>query len=164
MIHLALKTFLMEQNNFKKYFSILIFFLLIVGCQYQLVQNSFIELEKIEFGSSINNSFKTKTSKFFSTNSSNNNLRLKILSVKFKKKNFYGGAAARAQQIEIIGELEYIFSNSVINKNGTLRTSSWIPVNEANPLSEIVAQKTIIEELEFVLLEKLMEEYWSVES
>jgi len=154
----------MEQNNFKKYFSILIFFLLIVGCQYQLVQNSSIELEKIEFGSSINNSFKTKTSKFFSTNSSNNNLRLKILSVKFKKKNFYGGAAARAQQIEIIGELEYIFSNSVINKNGTLRTSSWIPVNEANPLSEIVAQKTIIEELEFVLLEKLMEEYWSVES
>ena len=164
MIHLALKTFLMEQNKFKKYFSILVSFLLIVGCQYQLVQNSFIELEKIEFGSSINNSFKTKTSKFFSTNSSNNNLRLKILSVKFKKKNFYGGAAARAQQIEIIGELEYIFSNSVINKNGTLRTSSWIPVNEANPLSEIVAQKTIIEELEFVLLEKLMEEYWSVES
>ena len=164
MIHLALKTFLMEQNKFKKYFSILISFLLIVGCQYQLVQNSSIELEKIEFGSSINNSFKAKTSKFFSTNSSNNNLRLKILSVKFKKKNFYGGAAARAQQIEIIGELEYIFSNSVINKNGTLQTSSWIPVNEANPLSEIVAQKTIIEELEFVLLEKLMEEYWSIES
>ena len=164
MIHLALKTFLMEQNKFKKYFSILISFLLIVGCQYQLVQNSFIELEKIEFGSSINNSFKTKTSKFFSTNSSNNNLRLKILSVKFKKKNFYGGAAARAQQIEIIGELEYIFSNSVINKNGTLQTSSWIPVNEANPLSEMAAQKIIIEELEFVLLEKLMEEYWSIES
>ena len=164
MIHLALKIFLMGQSNFKKYFSILIFFLLIVGCQYQLVQNSFIELEKIEFGSSINNSFKTKTSKFFSTNSSNNNLRLKILSVKFKKKNFYGGAAARAQQIEIIGELEYIFSNSAINKNGTLQTSSWIPVNEANPLSEMAAQKIIIEELEFVLLEKLMEEYWSIES
>ena len=164
MIHLALKTFLMEQNKFKKYFSILISFLLIVGCQYQLVQNSFIELEKIEFGSSINNSFKTKTSKFFSTNSSNNNLRLKILSVKFKKKNFYGGAAARAQQIKIIGELEYIFSNSAINKNGTLQTSSWIPVNEANPLSEMAAQKIIIEELEFVLLEKLMEEYWSIES
>ena len=164
MIHLALKIFLMGQSNFKKYFSILIFFLLIVGCQYQLVQNSSIELEKIEFGSSINNSFKAKTVKYFSINSSNNNLRLKILSVKFKKKNFYGGAAARAQQIEIIGELEYIFSNSAINKNGTLQTSSWIPVNEANPLSEMAAQKIIIEELEFVLLEKLMEEYWSIES
>ena len=164
MIHLALKTFLMEQNKFKKYFSILISFLLIIGCQYQWVQNSYIELEKIEFGSSINNSFKAKTVKYFSTNSSNNNLHLKIISVKFKKKNFYGGAAARIQQIEIIGELEYIFSNSVISKNGTLQTSSWIPVNEANPLSEMVAQKTIIEELEFVLLEKLMEEYWSIES
>ena len=164
MIHLALKIFLMGQSNFKKYFSILIFFLLIVGCQYQLVQNSSIELEKIEFGSSINNSFKAKTVKYFSINSSDNNLRLKILSVKFKKKNFYGGAAARAQQIEIIGELEYIFSNSAINKNGTLQTSSWIPVNEANPLSEMAAQKIIIEELEFVLLEKLMEEYWSIES
>tara|TARA_B100001057_G_scaffold326881_1_gene327166 strand:+ start:233 stop:697 length:465 start_codon:yes stop_codon:yes gene_type:complete len=154
----------MEQNKFKKYFSILISFLLIAGCQYQLVQNSSVELEKIEFGSSINNSFKAKTVKYFSTNSSNNNLRLKILSVKFKKKNFYGGAAARAQQIEIIGELKYIFSNSAINKNGALQTSSWIPVNEANPLSEMVAQKTIIEELEFVLLEKLIEEYWSIES
>ena len=154
----------MEQNKFKKYFSILISFLLIVGCQYQLVQNSSVELEKIEFGSSINNSFKAKTVKYFSTNSSNNNLSLKILSVNFKKKNFYGGAAARAQQIEIIGELKYIFSNSAVNKNGALQTSSWIPVNEANPLSEMVAQKTIIEELEFVLLEKLIEEYWSIES
>ena len=154
----------MEQNKFKKYFSILISLFLIASCQYKWVQNSSIELEKIEFGSSIKDSFKAKTVKFFSTNSSNNNLRLKILSVKFKKKNFYGGAAARAQQIEIIGELKYIFSNSAVNKNGTLQTSSWIPVNEANPLSEIVAQKTIIEELEFVLLEKLMEEYWSVEN
>ena len=154
----------MEQNKFKKYFSILISLFLIASCQYKWVQNSSIELEKIEFGSSIKDSFKTKTVKFFSINSTNNNLRLKILSVKFKKKNFYGGTAARAQQIEIIGELEYIFSNSAINKNGTLKTSSWIPVNEANPLSEITAQKTIIDELEFVLLEKLIEEYWLIES
>ena len=68
---------------------------LIASCQYQWVQNSSIELEKIEFGSSIKDSFKTKTVKFFSTNSTNNNLRLKILSVKFKKKNFYGGTGAR---------------------------------------------------------------------
>ena len=154
----------MEQNKFRKYFSILISFFLVAGCQYQWVQNSSVELEKIEFGSSIKDSFKTKTVKFFSTNSTNNNLRLKILSVKFKKKNFYGGTGARAQQIEIIGELEYIFTNSAINKNDTLKASSWIPVNEANPLSEITAQKTMIDELEFVLLEKLIEEYWLIES
>ena len=154
----------MEQNKFKKYSSILLSFFLISGCQFQWVQNSSIELEKIEFGSSIKDSFKAKTVKFFSTNSSNNNLRLKILSVKFKKKNFYGGDAARARQIEIIGELEYIFSNSAFDRNGTLKTSSWMPVNEVNPLSEITAQKTMIEELEFLLLEKLIEEYWLIEN
>ena len=164
MTHQALKTFLMEQNKSKKYFSILICLIFIVGCQYQWVQNSSIELKKIEFGSSIDNSFKNKTIKYFSTDSSNNNLNLKILNLKFKKKNFYGGVSARAKQIELIGELEYIFTNSIIKKKGTLRTSNWIPVNEANPLSEIGAQKTIIEELEFVLLEKLAEEYWLIES
>ena len=154
----------MEQNKFKKYFSILISLFLIASCQYQWVQNSSIEIEKIEFGSSVRDSFKSKTIKYFSINSSNNNLSLEISNVRFKKKNFYGGAAARAKQIEIIGELEYIFSNSAMKKNGTLKTSSWIPVNEVNPLSEINAQKTIIEELEFVLLEKLIQEYWLIEN
>ena len=154
----------MEQNKSKKYFSILISLFVIVGCQYNWVQSGPIELEEIEFGSNVKDSFKGKTKKYFSTKLSNDNLSLKILNVEFKKKNFYGGAAARAKQIEIIGELEYIFSNSAINKNGTLKTSHWIPVNEANPLSEIIAQKTIIEELEFELLEKLIEEYWLIES
>ena len=154
----------MEQNKFKKYFSILISFFLIVGCQYNLVHSSPVELKKIEFGSSVKDSFKGKTVKYFSVNSSNNNLSLKILNVKFKKKNYYGGAAARAKQIEIIGELEYIFVNSAMNKNGTLKTSSWMPVNEANPLSEMIAQKKIIEELEFKLIEKLMGEYWLIEN
>ncbi len=153
----------MEQSKFKRYFLILISLYLIVGCQYQWVQNSSIELQKIEFGPSIKDPFKEKTAKYFSANLANNNLNLKILNVKFKKKNFYGGAAARAKQIEIIGELEYIFSNSVLKKNGTLKTSSWIPVNEINPLSEIIAQKTKIEELEFLLLKKLAEEYWLIE-
>ena len=154
----------MEHNKFKKYCSILISFFLIIGCQYNLVQRSPVELEKIEFGSSVKDSFKGKTVKYFSINSSNSNQNLKILNVKFKKKNYYGGTAARAKQIEIIGELEYIFVNSDLRKNGTLKTSSWIPVNEANPLSEMNAQKTIIEELEFELLEKLIEEYWLIES
>ena len=154
----------MEQNKFKKYFLILISFFTLTGCQFQWIQNNSIELKKIEFGSSVKDSFKRKTVKYFSTDLSNNNLSLKILNVKFKKKNFYGGAAARAKQIEIIGELEYIFSNSAVKKNGKLKTSGWIPVNEANPLSEMIARKTIIEELEFVLLEKLLEEYWLIES
>ena len=45
-----------------------------------------------------------------------------------------------------------------------MKASSWMPVNEANPLAEMIAQKTIIEELEFVLLGKLTEEYWLIES
>lgn len=154
----------MEQNKFKKYFLILISFFLIIGCQYNWVQSSPIELKKIEYGSGVKDSFKGKTKKYFSTSSSNDNLSLKILSVKFKKKNYYGGAAARAKQIEIVGELEYIFSNPAVNKNGTLKTSSWIPVNETNPLSEMIAQKTMIEELELVLLKRLIEEYWLIES
>ena len=154
----------MEQNKFKKYFLILISLFTLTGCQFQWIQNNSIDLKKIEFGSSVKDSFKRKTVKYFSTDLSNNNLSLKILNVKFKKKNFYGGGAARAKQIEIIGELEYIFSNSAVKKNGKLKTSGWIPVNEANPLSEMIARKTIVEELEFVLLEKLLEEYWLIES
>ena len=154
----------MEQNKFKKYFLILISLFTLTGCQFQWIQNNSIDLKKIEFGSSVKDSFKRKTVKYFSTDSSNNNLSLKILNLKFKKQNFYGGAAARAKQIEIIGELEYIFSNSAVKKNGKLKTSGWIPVNETNPLSEMIARKTIIEELEFVLLEKLLEEYWLIES
>ena len=42
--------------------------------------------------------------------------------------------------------------------------SSPIPVNESNPQSELMAQKTIIEELEFSLLEMLAQEYWLIES
>ncbi len=164
MIHLALKTSLMGQNKFKKYFSILICFLLITSCQYQWVEKKHIELEKISFGSSIKDSFKNKTVRYFSAGASKDNMSLKILNINFRKKNFYGGIAARAKQIEIIGELEYIFLNSTENKNGVLKTSGWIPVNETNPQSELMAQKTIIEELEFSLLEKLAQEYWLIES
>ena len=42
--------------------------------------------------------------------------------------------------------------------------SGWIPVNESNPQSELMAQKTIIEELEFSLLQRLVQEYWLIES
>ena len=164
MIHLALKTFLMEQNKFKRYFSILISCFLISSCQYEWVENTHVYFNKIEFGSGVKDSFKKKTVKYFSQGSSESNLSLKILDVKFKKKNFYGGTAVRAKQIEIIGELEYIFLNSILNKNGSLQTSGWIPVNETNPQSEILAQKIMIEELEFSLLENLIQEYLLIES
>ena len=164
MIHLALKTSLMGQNKLKKYFSILICFLLITSCQYQWVEKKHIELEKVSFGSSIKDSFKNKTVRYFSAGASKDNMSLKILNINFRKKNFYGGIAARAKQIEIIGELEYIFLSSTESKNGVLKTSGWIPVNESNPQSELMAQKTIIEELEFSLLEMLAQEYWLIES
>ena len=154
----------MEQNKFKKYFLILISLFTLTGCQFQWIQNNSIDLKKIEFGSSVKDSFKRKTVKYFSTDLSNNNLSLKILNVKFKKKNFYGGGAARAKQIEIIGELEYVFLKSTQTKNGILQISGWIPVNESNPQSELMAQKTIIEELEFSLLQRLVQEYWLIES
>ena len=122
MIHLALKTSLMGQNKFKKYFSILICFLLITSCQYQWVEKKYIELEKVSFGSSIKDSFKNKTVRYFSAGASKDNMSLKILNINFRKKNFYGGIAARAKQIEIIGELEYIFLSSTESKNGILKT------------------------------------------
>ena len=154
----------MGQNKFKKYFSILICFLLITSCQYQWIEKKHIELEKVSFGSSIKDSFKNKTVRYFSSGASMNNISLKILNINFKKKNFYGGTAARAKQIEIIGELEYVFLNSTQTKSGILQMSGWIPVNESNPQSELIAQKTIIEELEFSLLEKLIQEYWLIET
>ena len=96
--------------------------------------------------------------------SSKNNLNLQISSLQFKKKNFYGGSAARAKQIEIIGKLEYNFTNMSSSNSGTLNVSGWIPVNENNPQAEMNAQRKIVEELEFLLLEDLAQEYWLIES
>ena len=81
-----------------------------------------------------------------------------------KKKNLYGGPAARAKQIEIIGELEFNFINESSSNNGKLKISGWIPVNENNPQAEMMAQKKMVEELEFLLLEDLLQEYWIIES
>jgi len=164
MIHLALKIFLMEQSKFNKYFLILISLLLISNCQYDWIEERRGYLNKIEFGFNIKDSFKQKSVKYFSQDSSKNKLSLKILNLQFKKKNFYGGSAARAKQIEVIGELEYSFTGITSSKNGTLQISGWIPVNEANPQAEIMAQKELVEELELLLLEDLFQEYWLIES
>ena len=50
------------------------------------------------------------------------------------------------------------------SKSGTLHVSGWIPVNENNPQAEMNAQRKIVEELEFLLLEDLAQEYWLIES
>ena len=153
----------MEQNKFNKYFLILISFLSISSCQFDLIEDRHIYLNKIEFGLNVKDSFKQKSIKYFSQDPSNNNYVLKISNLQFKKKNFYGGSAARAKQIEIIGELEYKFMNMASSIDGRLQISDWIPVNETNPQAEMMAQKKIVEELEFLLLEDLLQEYWLIE-
>ena len=164
MTHLALKIFLMEQNKFNKYFLILISFFAIYSCQFDLVEERLIYLNKIEFGLNVEDSFKQKSKKYFSQDPSNNNYSLNISNLQFKKRNFYGGSTARAKQIEILGQLEYNFTNMKSTKSGKLEISGWIPVNENNPQAEMMAQRKITEELEFLLLEDLLQEYWLIES
>jgi hypothetical protein len=163
MTHLALKISSMEQNKFNKYFLILISSFLLSSCQLNWIEERQIYLNKIEFGLSIKHSFKQKSKKYFSQDPSKNT-GLKISSLQFKKKNFYGGTTARAKQIEIIGKLEYNFSNISSTESGSLEVSGWIPVNENNPQAEMNAQRKIVEELEFLLLEDLVQEYWLIES
>ena len=153
----------MEQNKFNKYFLILISSFLLSSCQLNWIEERQIYLNKIEFGLSIKHSFKQKLKKYFSQDPSKNT-GLKISSLQFKKKNLYGGSAARAKQIEIIGKLEYNFTNMSSSNSGTLHVSGWIPVNENNPQAEMNAQRKIVEELEFLLLEDLAQEYWLIES
>ena len=153
----------MEQNKFNKYFLILISSFLLSSCQLNWIEERQIYLNKIEFGLSIKHSFKQKSKKYFSQDPSKNT-GLKISSLQFKKKKFYGGTTARAKQIEIIGKLEYNFSNISSTESGSLEVSGWIPVNENNPQAEMNAQRKIVEELEFLLLEDLVQEYWLIES
>jgi hypothetical protein len=154
----------MEQNKSNKYFIILISFFVLSSCQFDWVEERRIYLNKIEFGLSVQDSFKQKSIKYFAQDSSNNNYSLKISNLQFKKKNFYGGTSARAKQIEIIGQLEYRFTKMASTKSGNLKISGWIPVNENNPQAEMMAQRKIKEELELLLLEELFKEYWLLES
>ena len=154
----------MEQNKFNKYFLILISFFAIYSCQFDWIEERQISLNKIEFGLSVRDSFKQKSLKYFSQNQSNNNYSLYISNLQFKKKNFYGGSAARAKQIEIVGQLEFKFTKMVSAKSGKLEIAGWIPVNENNPQAEMMAQRKITDELELLLLEELLKEYWLIES
>ena len=164
MIPLALKIFLMEQNKFSQYFLILIALLLLPACQHSLIVERSVSLNKIEFGSNIQNSLRQKSKKYFIQESSSTNLSLKFVDLNFKMKKFYGGLGARAKQIEIRGELKYILGDIASSEIESLYVSGSLPVNENNPQAEIMAQKTLIQELEFLLLEELIQEYWLIES
>ena len=164
MIPLALKIFLMEQNKFSQYFLILTALLLLPTCQHSLIEERSVSLNKIEFGSNIQNSLRQKSKKYFIQESSSTNLSLKFVDLNFKKKKFYGGLGARAKQIEIRGELKYILGDIASSEIESLYVSGSLPVNENNPQAEIMAQKTLIQELEFLILEELIQEYWLIES
>tara|TARA_B100000945_G_scaffold150422_1_gene120648 strand:+ start:1732 stop:2196 length:465 start_codon:yes stop_codon:yes gene_type:complete len=154
----------MEQSKLRRYFLILFSIIFLVSCQYGLIEERKIHFKEIQFSSNIQDSFKKKSKKYFIKSLEKNFLSLKISSLQFQKKNYYGGSAARAKQIEIVGVLNYSFQNDATSKNGFLKTSGWIPINEENPQAEIMAQKELIDELEDILLHQLMQEYWLIES
>jgi hypothetical protein len=87
-----------------------------------------------------------------------------IQKIEFKKRNFYGGSNVRLKEIEILGELHYQFNLPDKQKAGMISAIVQMPSNEINPQAEISAQKQLQDELEFILLEKLSQEYWLVES
>ena len=84
--------------------------------------------------------------------------------MEFKKRNFYGGSNVRSKEIEILGELHYEFNLPDKQKTGMISAIVQMPSNEINPQAEISAQKQLQDELEFLLLEKLSQEYWLIES
>jgi hypothetical protein len=87
-----------------------------------------------------------------------------IQKIEFKKRNFYGGSNVRLKEIEILGELHYEFNLPGKRKTGMISAIAQMPSNEINPQAEISAQKQLKDELEFLLLEKLSQEYWLIES
>jgi hypothetical protein len=154
----------MGQNNILRFLSILIIFTSLSACQHSWVEERNIYLEAIEFGSNISESFKLKSKKYFIEDSKNHNQILKIQELKLKKKNFYGGPSARPKQIEIIAVLKFQLVDDDAIKSGAVSASGWLPINEQNPQAEILAQKQLTKELEFLILEELIQEYWLIEN
>jgi hypothetical protein len=89
---------------------------------------------------------------------------LTIQKLEFKKRNFYGGSNVRSKEIEILGELHYEFNIKNKLKAGMISVVVQMPSNEINPQAEISAQKQLKDEIEFLLLEKLTQEYLLIEN
>ena len=137
------------------------------GCQHEFVNTKIIQLTSIKFNSSISNSFKERSKKYFAVSEITNLMQdssVTIQKIEFKKRNFYGGSNVRPKEIEILGELHYQFNLPDKQKAGMISAIVQMPSNEINPQAEISAQKQLQDELEFILLEKLSQEYWLIES
>ena len=137
------------------------------GCQHEFIDTNIIQLSSIKFNSSISNSFKERSKKYFAVSEITNLMQdssVTIQKIEFKKRNFYGGSNVRPKEIEILGELHYQFNLPDKQKAGMISAIVQMPSNEINPQAEISAQKQLQDELEFILLEKLSQEYWLVES
>ena len=137
------------------------------GCQHEFVNTKIIQLTSIKFNSSISNSFKERSKKYFAASEITNLMQdssITIQKIEFKKRNFYGGSNVRPKEIEILGELHYQFNLPDKQKAGMISAIVQMPSNEINPQAEISAQKQLQDELEFILLDKLSQEYWLVES
>ena len=137
------------------------------GCQHEFVNTNIIQLASIKFNSSISNSFKERSKKYFAASKITNLMQdssVTIQKIEFKKRNFYGGSNVRPKEIEILGELHYQFNLPDKQKAGMISAIVQMPSNEINPQAEISAQKQLQDELEFILLDKLSQEYWLVES
>jgi len=146
---------------------VLLTILLSSGCQHEFVNTKIIQLTSIKFNSSISNSFKERSKKYFAVSEITNLMQdssVTIQKIEFKKRNFYGGSNIRPKEIEILGELHYQFNLPDKQKAGMISAIVQMPSNEINPQAEISAQKQLQDELEFILLDKLSQEYWLVES
>ena len=137
------------------------------GCQHEFVNTNIIQLTSIKFNSSISHSFKERSKQYFVSESITNAMEdssLVIQKLEFKKRNFYGGSNVRSKEIEILGELHYEFNIKNKLKAGMISVVVQMPSNEINPQAEISAQKQLKDEIEFLLLEKLTQEYLLIEN
>ena len=150
-----------------KYFNpltILLTTLLSSGCQHEFIHGNTIELSSIEFSEEIPKRFREKSKQYFTITKEAKNSSLLISKLTFKKRTLYGGFAARAKEIEVLAELHYEFLSAKMRHSGIVTASTQMPSNEANPQAEISAQMQLKDELGFILLENLLQEYWLLES
>ena len=134
------------------------------GCQHEFINSNIIELSSIEFNKKIPRAFQEKLKQYFVINNELKDSSLLITQLTFKKRTLYGGRSARAKEIEILGELHFEFTSPAKKQPGIITVKTQMPSNEVNPQAEISAQRQLKDELEFILLEDLSQEYWLLES
>tara|TARA_B110000114_G_C15055665_1_gene383161 strand:- start:397 stop:861 length:465 start_codon:yes stop_codon:yes gene_type:complete len=143
--------------------NILLTILLSSGCQHEFINSNMVEFSSIEFSEKISNEFKEKSKQYLKINKELENSSLLITKLTFKKRTLYGGLSARAKEIEILGELHFQFTSPVKKQPGIITAVTQMPSNEVNPQAEISAQRQLKGQLEFILLEDLVQEYWLIE-